>query len=76
MLLELGVRVGTAAEGRVDDGRGLEVGLGAGLDVAVGLGVGVVVGCELPPELTTGGLMPGWAPAPKLNPTAVPGAGT
>ncbi|KYH44011.1 hypothetical protein [Branchiibius sp. NY16-3462-2] len=61
------------------DGLGLVVGRAADVELAVGFGdgfaVGFAVGLVLPPELMAGGLTPGWAPAPKLNPTAVPGAG-
>lgn len=39
---------------------------------AVGFGAGLLV----LPELTAGGLIPGCAPAPKLKPTAEPGAGS
>lgn len=64
-LVLLGVR-GAAGDEALDDG------FGAGVEVAVGLGDGFTA----PPELIAGGLIPGWAPLPKLKPTAVPGLGS
>lgn len=61
--LALGFEVGDAE---------LEDGFGAGFEVVVGVGVGLGV----LPELMAGGLIPGWAPAPKLKATAVPGCGS
>lgn len=57
---------------------GFAVGLGAADEVAVGFGAAgaLLVGLGALPEPTFGGLMPGWAPAPKLNPMAVPGFGS
>lgn len=65
--LALGFEVGDAE---------LEDGFGAGFEVVVGVGVGFGLGLVVPPELIAGGLIPGWAPAPKLNATAVPGCGS
>ena len=57
---------------------GFAVGLGAADEVAVGFGAAgaLLVGLGALPEPTFGGLMPGWPPAPKLNPMAVPGFGS
>lgn len=67
-----GAPFGVLGEGDTAGNEALDDGFGAGVD-----GVGFGEGLELPPPVDiAGGLIPGWAPAPKLKPTAVPGCGS